>query len=925
MTQPLHFQWQNEFLLKTIYPMREVKLRDFLVYFAEIDIWSAYKDRDMTSLQDEVKAFSVAQASGLVAAYQAYTAACEYFLEADVRADYTAKFGSVNEDELAKINLMHANFVTYFPNLVDVRKEKYFVTERESAWVQHRDQFRELIKQKKRRVESILPENPKYPIEKQELEQMEQIALPMLLEERERLRTFVATFEKIETRKLALFEAKQKAKTGQDEIARKLAGLEPNIRPLEARKTALEAELALAATPPDRAALEGYFNLSDVSTAILGAYPQASQALIAALNVFHKKLTDELNYVKEERSKLSTLKNHLYNWQMHLKSLEKEATQLETNLRNMPPAWSKRAESEARLKELRETDLKVFGGEIEKLNGLSTALELAVKPQAELDKARQLKEQELEKVCQNLEIFNGQAQALQAESQANEATLNQVEADYLQQYTPEHPVNLKDIVLWKVEERKAALAQKKHYELLEEIVKRFLEQPKRFPFWLQYMVIHFSGMRYASAHGSWADPRDFLVRWQAYQTEKEFEKLDDAAIEKLCAEKTALYDPAAGGEKPKLARADDKDWQAKRDNHLKAFGYGGPKTRRSELIALLSDEKKYDLETLSQSEVDATLLALKESLPAWMWKEIVRLTPLRVNLVDYPDWEKLTPEEETERGSYQNSELRVLSAKWKEDYTTLWREEHGRSHRLIVARAVCNETAEHCQHLRGHLPPGGLTPKAPWYMKIETEGKLPGSPRPYFKKAKTAEDYSVGASIVWLRFGHNEPNAWQTAVPLVTKDGDTLLPDEFFQRKGGTNGVWVYNQNVNPIVRTRTSVDANKQKVTETQYLRWIHEATVAEIGETAEGQVILTYETALPDGDPALSSIGVFKHYAYNLLYNKDEENYNGSFVGFVPEGQLPVSALEEMLDWNKILLREVLSPAEMEAYRKKYIRREQ
>lgn len=39
MTTPLHFQWQNESLLKTIYPLREVKLRDFLVDFAEIDGW----------------------------------------------------------------------------------------------------------------------------------------------------------------------------------------------------------------------------------------------------------------------------------------------------------------------------------------------------------------------------------------------------------------------------------------------------------------------------------------------------------------------------------------------------------------------------------------------------------------------------------------------------------------------------------------------------------------------------------------------------------------------------------------------------------------------------------------------------------------------------------------------------------------------
>lgn len=924
MTQTLHFQWQNEFLLKTIYPMREVKLRDFLVYFAEIDIWNAYKDRDIATMQDEIKAFTEAQMVAVVAAYEAYTSACAYFLKADVREDYTAQLGSVNEDMLKKINLMHATFDTYFPKLVDVRKEKYFVMQCEKSWVDYRNQYRDAIKLKQRRVASILPENPKHAVEKQELEEMEQIALPMLLNERERLRSFVAAFEKIETRKLEFFEAQEKARASQAGIIRKLTELEPGIAPLEARKTALETELTLAKTPPDRATLEAYFNIPDVSPTLLAQHPQAGKPLMTALNDFHKKLRDELNYTKEDRSKLSALKNHLYNWQMYAKGLEKEATQIETNLRNMPPTWSKRAESEARLTQLREIDVKVFAEEIEKLSGLYAAIEHTAKPQAELDKANQLKETELEKVRQSLAALGTQAQTLQAEFHANEAIINQSEKDYLLQYVPEHPINLKDIVLWRVEERKAALAEKKHFELLEEIVKRFLENPERFPPWLQYMVIHFSGMRYASAHGSWADPREFLVRWQAYQTEKELAKLDDAAIEKLCREKTTLYDPATGGEKPKLALTPEREWQAKRDNHLKAFSFGGPKTRRSELIALLADEKKYDLQSKPDAEVDAALLALKDTLPGWMWKEIVKLTPLRVNHVADPDWEKLTPEEESERGAYQNSELRMLSSKWKEDYTTLWREEHGRAHRLIVARAVCNETAEHCQHLRGHLPPGGLTPKAPWYMKNETAGNVSGGLRPYFKKAKTAADYTVGASIVWLRFGRNEPNAWQTAVPLVTKDGDTLLPEEFFQRKGGTTGVWVYNQNVNPIVRTRTFVDANKQQVTETQYLRWIHEATVAEIGDTAEGQVILTYETALPDGDPALSAIGVFKHYAYNLLYNKDEENYNGSFVGFVPEGQLPVDDLEEMLDWNKILLREVLSPAEMEAYRKKYIRRE-
>jgi hypothetical protein len=36
MAGPMYFQWQNEVLLKTIYPLREMKLRDFLVYYSAI-------------------------------------------------------------------------------------------------------------------------------------------------------------------------------------------------------------------------------------------------------------------------------------------------------------------------------------------------------------------------------------------------------------------------------------------------------------------------------------------------------------------------------------------------------------------------------------------------------------------------------------------------------------------------------------------------------------------------------------------------------------------------------------------------------------------------------------------------------------------------------------------------------------------------
>jgi len=58
------------------------------------------------------------------------------------------------------------------------------------------------------------------------------------------------------------------------------------------------------------------------------------------------------------------------------------------------------------------------------------------------------------------------------------------------------------------------------------------------------------------------------------------------------------------------------------------------------------------------------------------------------------------------------------------------------------------------------------------------------------------------------------------------------------------------------------------------------------------------------------LSAVGVFKHDLDNLMFNGGEETYNGSFVGFLPEGNVPAGDLEEMLDWNRILRRQVMTP---------------
>ena len=113
-----------------------------------------------------------------------------------------------------------------------------------------------------------------------------------------------------------------------------------------------------------------------------------------------------------------------------------------------------------------------------------------------------------------------EAALLEEKLKDQETTLNTEEISYLVSFAKDQPVAAEDIVRGKVQKYKASLRERLQQkrpeleiqkELLEEIVQRFRENPAEYPLWLQYMMIHFSGMRYATAHGSWADPKDLLV------------------------------------------------------------------------------------------------------------------------------------------------------------------------------------------------------------------------------------------------------------------------------------------------------------------------------------------------------------------------------------------------------------------------------
>jgi hypothetical protein len=796
MSVPIYYQWQNEHLLRTIYPLREMKLRDFLIYFREIDLWQEYKEKTPEDLGSEVQAHQAAQRELVSNAYDRYVELKAYFEKADVSDEYRQKFSNMDDSFMEKINRIHRDFNRWFPTYNSLAKERNFLALRITEMEGYRKETEKAVVEKERRMRNM----GEKPGDRQEIEKLKNITASMANQEIEKLYAFLAAFVKVEKWRKDLNQLK-------DKNTREQAGITSRLNQLAREKSRLEGKLA---------------------------------------------------------------------------------------------------------------EIKI---ELSRLNDSLVAYENAGRPTAWIKSRITENEKQASQVESQLSIKVHEMNSLQKQSRQLEAVINRPEKERLMAFADLHDVTVRDIVRGKVESYQNSLAQMNHEELLEEVVHKFLADPGRYPLWLQNMVIHFSGMRYKSAHGSWADPKDLLFSLKVREIEKSYKLKDDDTIEALCQERIAGYrtgfdriggedQPAAReGQSPKLAQAQDSQWKAKVDHHLKrleraTYAYH----KRKALLDLLIDEESYEIESLKDQEALELLEGKKGQLPPWMWNEIVRLTGLKLKEVKDENWEELSSDDLIARQDYKAWELREIMDKWKRENLTGWREEHDRSNRLIVSRAVCNEVAEHIQHLRGNSPPGGLTAKPEWYLRKEKDPKLAGSDdRPYFVKPKSLDDFKEGASLLWLRHVDRQPNAWQIAHPIRLKNGEGLLAS--MGSLGGNNKAADKRGTNNS-----KGVGANQNKPAVSRYLRWMHEATVAEIGYTADGPVVLTFETALPYEDKRQSTIGVFKHSAYNLNHNPATGAL--TFVGYTPKADVHYDDLREMLDWNKILRKQVLSEEQMEAY---------
>ena len=203
MAEPMYFQWQNEVLCKTIYPMRLNKLRDFLVYYKEVDLWAEYKNKDIATLQTDVQAYIKGMENARIGEFKKYSTMKNYFMAADVRS-YFVKYKPIDEAELAEIHKSHQLFITSWPK--DIRGERSFVKMRIDSWSNHLNLIKDWVKSRKRRLEAMLPNHPNRPKEQEELRVKESATLPMAMDELDKLYEFDDTYDKVEQPKLEWYK-----------------------------------------------------------------------------------------------------------------------------------------------------------------------------------------------------------------------------------------------------------------------------------------------------------------------------------------------------------------------------------------------------------------------------------------------------------------------------------------------------------------------------------------------------------------------------------------------------------------------------------------------------------------------------------------------------------------------------------------------
>ncbi|HSB66376.1 MAG TPA: hypothetical protein VLD65_07340, partial [Anaerolineales bacterium] len=460
------------------------------------------------------------------------------------------------------------------------------------------------------------------------------------------------------------------------------------------------------------------------------------------------------------------------------------------------------------------------------------------------------------------------------------------EADLVAKFksnTPAERTALVNAELGPLRERYEMMGQD---ELLALILDRFDADPerKRYPDWLRYVTVHFSGIRYKSAHGTWANPALLIPKLEKMARDDVNKDTPQKLQEK--AQKFGLQNLPADLEGMKTAIF----------NHLTA-----QEIAPTGLIVDVTDLA--DLERL-------LLMKDRMQFPGWFWKEVVSHTALRLAVQNgdwLNDWENLSIGDIRERANSNDPRWQTILFEWKQDIAA-WRQKHYSDLSLVVTRVVCNELSEHIHDLRGIKPAAGLTAKPVWYKNLMAAHPTPpANDLPegvfYFGRALNRSYFKPGASILSLGWTPIKPNPWQIANPIAGFD---------FQEKISPD--WKYALVNNEYVRTKPAPPPPGQPQKKMkdekagsqgksaipmlrEWLRWIHEAIVVDVLDLLNGPNVITFET--------------FPKTGLNRTHILNKQNRWSEFIGYHPGAPFdPQKDAVKVQTFQELLRRENLKP---------------
>ena len=490
-----------------------------------------------------------------------------------------------------------------------------------------------------------------------------------------------------------------------------------------------------------------------------------------------------------------------------------------------------------------------------------------------------------------------------------------------------------------------------HDELLGEVLDLFAADPTfaRYPKQVRYLVIHFSGMRYKSAHGTFARPQALLAMLKEQEIRELFAGSEDTVQDEVQATEAAvtaeLASPSLGASRRKalqdVKNAVDapgavleqlyaknpqqqqafSDWQtliqlraaALRDNDAEQvalinerlkqleqqFGGAAPFKQLQARIGALEQKQLESVREFRVREARRTLGALSDAQALGVLQQMRRMQN------NIPDWVwdevvRLTQlHVNVSESSWKDTAglpktldtKDPVTARWKQildSWTrdaSQWHSQHSAKYEVVATSIVCNQLSELAQRVYGKDITQGIRGAANWYMGRAKTERAKGVAQSYFMRPTKATDFLAGAGVFWARFEAEQPYKENMAHAL---EGIPFLTEGKQAMKNDLKeGDWIYHVAADGDI-TRTKGTGDK---VETQWFAWQHEATVIERGQAS----VTLFETS---GGARVTTRGLRELVdpmaePWVLKQHRD----TNVFVGFAPEGSPLLPALDDSL----------------------------